>query len=71
MKAEWQKGQYGFTYLKLGRFKVTVGWNKDGYAATFEGITLVDRFDTYEMAQQAGERLARKILKEALEALGE
>lgn len=81
MKAQWQEGQYGTYYLKLGQFKVCVHYDSSvskfapadqhGFKVSFEDTSLVARFKELEQAKKVGEKLARKKLQEALERLGE
>lgn len=80
MKAQWQVGKYGLHTLALARgVEVHVMWDstvpKDapeerrGFQVSCLGRELVKRFKDIDEAQRAGEKLARKILHEALEAL--
>ena len=82
MTAQWQEGRYGLYTLLLTRgIEVHVIWDscipknapeeKRGYQVSCVGRELSARFKSFEEAKRAGENFARKILYEALDALGE
>ena len=72
MKAEWITGKYNFHRLKLGMFEACVSWaNGGGYEVNFESARLASNFESLSQAKHYAEKLARKKLNEALEALSE
>ena len=74
-KATWGDGRYNCHYLNLpgGQgLKVAVTWDDpDGYKVEFLGAALKQRFREIDEAKAAGINLARRKLREALDALPE
>jgi hypothetical protein len=74
MALEWTDHRYGSGCdACVGAFAITVEWSENraelGYNVRFANRTLKKRFRNREDAKQAGVRLARKVLTEALTAL--
>lgn len=69
MKAKWNEGAYGFEYLDLGLFKITVGWEKSGYCYAYLNVKSKPIFKDLETCKETAEISAAGRLQAALKLL--
>jgi len=70
MNKHWKQGQYSFDYLTLATgLQGSTGWDKGGYNAMFNGITISKGHRDVIDAKKAVEEFAEQYLTKALNKL--